>query len=76
MATWIVERASIANYSNKGVPCDEAVQTGGKQVARDTFVPVYSVTLNTLEELQAFIEKYGEVIISADKIVIYDDYVE
>lgn len=52
---------------NNGKPCDEAVVDGKYE---------YSVIINTLEELMAFIEKYGMIVLDEDKIEIYDDYRE
>ena len=36
----------------------------------------WSITINTLEELQAFITKYDEIIMTEDSIEIYDSYRE
>ena len=34
------------------------------------------LTVDTLEELQAFVQEWGDVVLSTDEIVIYDDYLE
>ena len=37
---------------------------------------LWSIEINTLEELQSFIEKYGRIIMDWDSIEIYDGYRE
>jgi hypothetical protein len=34
------------------------------------------VDINTLDELMAFINKYGDIVINKDVIIIYNDYIE
>jgi hypothetical protein len=38
--------------------------------------PYWTIEINTLEELIALSEKYGEIILDGDSIEIYDDYRE
>lgn len=74
--TFRVKRVSLGAYS-KELPCEEAVNTGEQeQVARDTSVPIYTVSFTTLEELMGFIAKHGEIILDEDALIIYDDRID
>jgi len=53
-------------------PCDEA-SIEGMDMWNE---PIYWVEINTLEELMAFIAKYGRIVLYDGKIEIYDDYRE
>lgn len=52
-------------------PCEEAIEN----IVPDS-VSNYAVSINTLEELQSFIAKYGECVIGENHIIIYDYYLE
>ncbi len=67
-----VESASFSTFIS---PCEEAVFVGKDRHGKD----MYSVTINTLDELIKFINKYGDIIIKkrdSYEITIYDDWVE
>ena len=56
-------------------PCDEAVVIK-EEPYEDTTIKTYGVEINTIEDLLAFVKKYGEIIFDGEWICIYDDYVE
>lgn len=64
-----VSRAS--NRSPNFKPCEEAVEI---DTTDSNFK--YAVAVNTLEELQSFITKYGDCIVGENYITIYDYYIE
>jgi len=35
-----------------------------------------TIEINTIEELMDFIDKYGQVVVDNERILIYDDYLE
>lgn len=55
-----------------GEPCDEAFKDGKNEWGET----IYCVNINTLEEMMAFIGKYGMIVLKEDEIEIYDDYRE
>lgn len=85
---YIIERAS--NDENK--PCEEAVKRPFKSTSNFEINYLWSIELNSLEELHKFIDKYGEVVIynyyndflhhktvryeNTPYILIYDNYIE
>ena len=56
---------------NEKSPCPEAILAGRKEWENK-----YEVELNTLEELMAFVSKYGLIVLSSSTIEIYDAYRE
>ena len=43
---------------------------------RDIVCVDYFIKIETLEALQAFIDKYGSIVLYKDSMIIYDDYIE
>lgn len=69
---FIVSRTSL--WGNNSSPCKEAKQ----EMSEDG--PIWTIEINTLEELIAFRKKYGEIILTVsvlpeidNEIEIYDD---
>ena len=57
---------SVTHKYYKQCPCEEAVQIETK----------FYIEITTLDELLAFVKKYGDLIVTKDSILIYDDHVE
>jgi hypothetical protein len=95
---YIVKRAS--EYKGES-PCEEAIKRpfsylvknllhDGSYVYREDFIMLWSIEINSLEDLHKFIDKYGSLVINnkykayidnkytdiiALSILIYDDYI-
>lgn len=61
-------------YKAENPPCEGAIQTGIKTVAKDTLAPEWAVEIKSLSELMEVIDEVGDVIINRESIVIYDDH--
>jgi len=81
---YIIRRASIHNGAS---PCEEATlrlfKHKNRVINEETDEYEWSIEINTFEELNQLIEKYGDLIIMKDyggynvpAIKIYDDYIE
>lgn len=57
----------------KFIPCD---WTWGNYDAMLENEQDVTITLNTLDDLHALIEKVGSLVVSQDEITIYDNYLE
>lgn len=64
---YTISRASGSDRED-GRPCEDAVL--------DAETQRWTIDLNTLEEFTDFCDKYGDIIIRGNTIIIYDDYVE
>lgn len=64
----------VSEYGNEDKPCEEAFYTWKK--GDPDWEAHWSVSIRTLEDLQAFILKYDQIIINEDSIDIYDDWAE
>lgn len=74
---FLVTRTSLYNRWGSNSPCKEAKQ----EMSEDG--PIWTIEINTLEELINFRKKYGDIILTISiypeidyKIEIYDDYRE
>lgn len=62
--TFTIVRASSWDRNKK--PCEEAIQLNDEWV----------ISFDTLEELMLFVGKYKQLVLTEDRVEIYDDYRE
>lgn len=58
-------------FGSDGPPCDNAIFAG-----KDEYETYWQVEINSLDELLAFINKNGEIVMRKDSLEIYDTYRE
>ncbi len=71
IAQYVFTKIEIYKYIAIGVEFEEARKSNAYKVAGNP-----TIKIDTIEDLNHFVDKFGEIIFDGNTITIYNDYVE